>query len=412
MSYDEQILGYVDSHRDEVISLLQRLIRTESTTGDEANVARIVAEECRKDGLEVELVEPAPNRVNVIARYHGTTGKPKVMWYSHYDTVPTGDLSKWPYPPYSAEIVDGFLWGRGTSDNKTATCASIIAFRAVKDLGIKLKGDILFTHVCDEEKGGKYGFKHLIENGYGEGMDYLFYPHGGRRDNVSIAANGSTRFEITVKAPPVEEPTSSTSQVNTMLERERSNAILEAAKLIPRLQKLAEEVRTRKYLLPGTDSIMRSRFSINKCHAYLADNFPPKVCEIQIDRRWTPAETPESIEREVRDVIDGLRKEDPSFDAELTVVPGMDLSVSPADSDLVKSIQKCAKKLIGFEPKPEGGSHSSDHGYFNTKYRKPLASYGIGGTGAHSPNEHIKVEDVILTAKLHGLVMTDLLGTS
>lgn len=411
MSYDEKILGYVDSHRDEVISLLQRLIRTESTTGDEAAVAQIVAEECRKDGLDVELVEPAPKRVNVVARYHGTTGKPKVMWYSHYDTVPTGDLSKWPHPPYSAEIADGYMWGRGTSDNKTATCASIIAFRAVKDLGIKLKGDLLFTHVCDEEKGGKYGFKYLIENGYGDGIDCLFYPHGGRRESVSIAANGSTRFEITVKAPPVEESASSTSQASTILERERSNAILEAAKLIPRLQELADEVRTRKYLLPGTDSTMRSRFSINKCHAYLADNFPPKVCEIHIDRRWTPAETPESIAREVQEVIDELKKEDPMFDAELKVVPGMDLSVSPADSHLVKSIQKCAKKLIGFEPKPVGGSHSSDHGYFNTKYGKPLASYGIGGMGTHTTNERIKVEDVILTAKLHCLVMTDLLGT-
>lgn len=411
MSYDEQILEYVDSHVDEVISLLQRLIRTESTTGDEADVAKIVAEECRKDDLEVELVEPAPNRVNVIARYHGTEGKPKVMWYSHYDTVPTDDLSKWTHHPFSAKIADGFLWGRGASDNKTATCASIMAFRAVKDLGIKLKGDILFTHVCDEERGGTYGFKHLIENGYGEGIDCLFYPHGGRVKYVTVAANGSTRFEIKVKAPPVEEPSSPT-QASRILERERSNAIIEAAKLIPRLQKLGDEVRTRKYLLPGTDSTMQSRFSINKCHAYLADNFPPKVCEIHIDRRWTPAETPESIEREVQEVIDELKKEDPRFDAELTVVPGMDLSVSPSDSDLVKRIQKCAKKLIGFEPEPMGGSNSSDHGYFNTKYGKPLASYGIGGTGSHSPNERIKVENVILTAKFHGLLMTDLLGTS
>jgi acetylornithine deacetylase/succinyl-diaminopimelate desuccinylase-like protein len=406
MSYDEKILRYVDSHKDEVISLLQKLIRTESTTGDESNVARIVAEECKKDGLEVELVEPAPKRVNVIARYHGTVGKPKVMWYSHYDTVPPGELSQWNHPPHSADIADGFLWGRGTSDNKMATCASIIAFRAVKDLGIKLKGDILFTHVCDEEKAGTFGFKHLIDNGYGEGMDCLFYPHGGAQEQVSIAANGSTTFKIIVKAPPVSEATSS------IMERERSNAIVEASKLLPRLQKLANEVTTRQYLLPGTDSYMYSRFSINKVHAYLADNLPPKVCELQIDRRWTPAETPELIEGEVRGVIDGLKKDDPKFDAELTIIPGMDLSVSPADSVLVKCIQKSAKKLIGFEPKPGGGSHSSDHGFFNTKYRKPLASYGIGGIRSHLPNERIKVEDVILTTKLHSLVMTDLLGVS
>jgi succinyl-diaminopimelate desuccinylase len=281
-----------------------------------------------------------------------------------------------------------------------------MAFRAVKNLGIKLKGDILFTHVADEERGGKFGFKHLIDNGYGEGMDCLFYPHGGHSKQVTIAANGSRRYEIMVKSPPVREGGDPT------LERDRVNAILEAVKIIPRLQKLADQVRTREYRLPGTDSIMHSRFSINRCHAYIADNTPPKVCELRIDRRWTPAETLEQVDQEVRKVIDDMKKEDPKFDAELTITPEMDLSVSPADSELVKKIQKAAKKIVGFEPKPAGGSHSSDHGFFNTKYKKPLASYGVGGIGTHSPNERIKVEEVILTTKVHGLLMVDLLGTA
>lgn len=400
MSLDEQVVKYIDSHRDEAIALLQKLIRTQSITGDESEAARIVAEECKRDGLEVELVEPAKNRVNVVARYRGAVGKPRVMWYSHYDTLPPGELSQWTHPPFSAEISDGFIWGRGASDNKTATCASIMAFRAVKNLGIKLKGDILFTHVCDEEKGGKYGFKYLIDHGYGEGIDCLFYPHGGPPERMTIAANGSRKFDITVKGKAA-----ATSTVE-----EGINAIHNAAKLILRLQELGDKVNARTYLLPGTDSTMKSRFSINKCHAYVADNSVPATCEIRIDRRWTPAETTEQIEQEIREVISGLKKEDPRFDAELTVIPEMDLSVSAADSDLVKRIQKAAKKVIGYEPKPAGGSHSSDHGFFNTRYHKPLASYGIGGIGTHSPNERIKVEDVVLTTRVHGLLMIDLLG--
>lgn len=400
MRYDEQVLNYVDSHRSEAIQLLQKLIQTESITGDESKIAHVVAEECRRDGLEVELLEPSPNRTSVVARYRGTTGKPRVMWYSHCDTLPAGDLSAWKYPAFSGSIAEGYVWGRGASDNKTATCASIMAFRALKNLGVQLKGDIVFTHVCDEERGGKYGFKYLVDNGYGEGIDYLFYPHGGSLEQITIASNGCATLDIEVAGKA-----SSTSKVE-----EGVNAIHNAARLILRLEKLGEEVNSRTYRVPGTDSVMKSRFSINRCHAYAADNAVPAKCELRVDRRFTPAETLEQVEKEVKEIMDGLRAADPRFDGKLTVTPDMLVSVSTADSELVKAIQRSAKRIVGYEPKPVGGSHSSDHGWFNSKYHKPLASYGIGGEGNHSPNERIKVEDVILTTKAHCLIMIDLLG--
>jgi len=88
----------------------------------------------------------------------------------------------------------------------------------------------------------------------------------------------------------------------------------------------------------------------------------------------------------------------------------MDVSVSPADSEIVKSFQRAVEKVIGIIPLPRGGSHSSDHGYFVTKHGKPVASYGIGGAGTHMANEHIAVEDVILTTKAYALTMLDILG--
>jgi acetylornithine deacetylase len=174
MSFDANILEYVDSHRDDVIDLERRLIQTRSVTGDESEIAGLVAEECRKDGLTVEFLEPAPKRVSVVAKYKGSVGKPRVMWYSHYDTLPSGDEKQWRCPPYGAVIEEDWIYGRGTADNKTATCASIMAFRAIRSLGIRLKGDLLFTHVADEEAGGTFGFRNILDKGYGEGVDCLF----------------------------------------------------------------------------------------------------------------------------------------------------------------------------------------------------------------------------------------------
>ena len=79
-------MDYIGAHRDEIISFMQRLIQTRSVTGDESEIGRLLVEECSKDGLEAEIVEPAENRTSVIARYEGTTGKPRVMVYSHIDT--------------------------------------------------------------------------------------------------------------------------------------------------------------------------------------------------------------------------------------------------------------------------------------------------------------------------------------
>ena len=400
MSHEEKVLDYIDAHSDEIVAFMQKLIRTRSVTGDESEMGRLMAQECEKDGLDVEVVEPAENRTSVIARYKGSTGKPRVMVYSHMDTVPSGDPESWTYPAFSATIADGILWGRGTADNKVATCATTMAFRAIRSLGIDLKGDIIFTHVADEENGGRFGFRNILDSGYAEGVDYLFYGHGGRKEQIGVAANGSASVVITVKG----------RAAHTMALEDGINAVEKAAELIVRLKKLGDEVNKREYHLPGTDTIMKSRFSVNKCDGYVATNCVPDKCEIIIDRRTTPGENIENAEREIRQVVEEMAAGDPEFEAEVSFNTRMDVSVSPADSELVKSFQRAAEKIVGIKPVPVGGSHSSDHGYFVTKHGKPVASYGTGGAGTHMANEHIAVEDIILTTKVYALTMLDLLG--
>ena len=400
MSYDQRVMDYIDEHRDEIISFMQRLIQTRSVTGDEAEIGRLLAEECSKDGLEAEIVEPAENRTSVVARYRGATGEPRVMVYSHIDTVPPGDPDQWKHPPFSATIADGQMWGRGAADNKIATCAVTMAFRAIRSLGISLKGDIVFAHVADEEKGGVYGFRNILDEGYAEGVDYLFYGHGGSGEHIGIAANGSVSVVITVKG----------RAAHTQSLEDGINAVVKAAELIGRFGELADEVNSRVYHLPGTDTVMKSRFSINKCEGYVATNCVPDRCEVIIDRRVTPAEDIRRVEDEIRRVLEEFKADDPEFDADMSFSPRMDVSVSPADSEIVRSFQRAAERVVGFTPKPKGGSHSSDHGYFVTKHGKPVASYGIGGVGTHMANERIAVEDIVLTTKVYALTMLDLLG--
>ncbi|MFP3951761.1 MAG: M20 family metallopeptidase [Candidatus Bathyarchaeia archaeon] len=401
MSSNSEVLDYIESHRDEVVTFMQTLLQTRSVTGNESEIGALVAEEMRQDGLRVDLVEPETDRVNALGSYSGSEGSPKMMTYSHYDTVPAGDLDAWEHPPFSGRIADGYIWSRGACDNKIATCGLTMAFRALMETGVELKGDILFTHVGDEERGGRYGFREVLERGYGEDIDYLFYAHGGSGDSIGVAANGSRGCTINVRG----------RSAHTARLEEGVNAVVKAAGLIMKLKELADDVNSRAYHLPGTDSIMRSRFSINKCMGYVANNNVPDECEVYIDRRYTPAETKEQIDEEYEGVINEALQEDPDLSLDYDIHEGNLVSVAPPDSEIVRGIQAAAEEVLGFRSQPTGGSHSSDHGWFVAKHGKPYASYGVGGEGIHSANERIKLEDVIYTTKVYALSMINILGT-
>jgi succinyl-diaminopimelate desuccinylase len=402
MSLEEQVLSYIDSNRADIIGFMQELIRTKSVTGDESRIGDLMSQQCKRDGLDVDVIEPAENRVSIVAKYSGALKGPRMMMYSHYDTVPGGNLDSWKHPPFSATIADGYIWGRGACDNKLATCCLTMAFRSLRDLDIEPKGEILFTHVGDEEKGGRYGFREVLDRGYGEGVDYLYYAHGGSGETIGVAANGSRGLTLTVKG----------KSAHTARLEEGLNAVVKAAKVITHLQKLGEEVNSRKYNLPGTDSVMQSRFSINKCVGYVANNNVPDVCEVYVDRRYTPAENIQQIEDEYNKALEEMKRSDPELNLDYRIEEGNLVSVAPADSPLVKGIQTASEKVTGLKPKPVGGSHSSDHGWFVAKYGKPFASYGYGGEGVHSANECVKIEDVITTTKIYALSILNIMGTS
>jgi acetylornithine deacetylase/succinyl-diaminopimelate desuccinylase-like protein len=96
---NDRVLKHIDSKEKDVVSFMQKIIQIPSVTGKEAEIGSFMAKECRKDELEVEIIEPKEGRVNIVANYMSNVDGPKVMMYSHYDVVPAGDLDSWKYPP-------------------------------------------------------------------------------------------------------------------------------------------------------------------------------------------------------------------------------------------------------------------------------------------------------------------------
>jgi acetylornithine deacetylase/succinyl-diaminopimelate desuccinylase-like protein len=153
----------------ETIQHLQALIRLESVNppGNEIGVARYLQDVLRGAGVEAELLEPAPGRGAVVARVRGTGRARPLLLMAHMDVVGV-EREKWRQHPFSAGITDGYVYGRGAIDDKgmlaTNLQATLLLQRAVRERGVLPDRDLIFLATADEEAGGTFGIRWILEH--------------------------------------------------------------------------------------------------------------------------------------------------------------------------------------------------------------------------------------------------------
>ena len=151
----------------ESVELLQSLIRNECVnthSPESGNEHRSVATLVDFFGRSGEVVEPAPGRQSLVFRVPGTDpSAPSLALVPHLDVVPA-DPGGWSRDPYAAEIADGFVWGRGAVDMLNMAASFAVAARPYIAGEIQPTGDLVFAAVADEEGGGRYGSRHLVED--------------------------------------------------------------------------------------------------------------------------------------------------------------------------------------------------------------------------------------------------------
>ena len=191
----------VDEAENDIIALEQALVRIPSVntgfmpTGDETPVCELAADFLAEDGIASEILESAPNRGNLIARLEGRSGNAGLMFMSHTDVVPVEDESKWRFPPFSATIADGRVFGRGATDCKGLLTAQLMAVRILKRNGIELEDGLILAAGADEEHGGRYGFGWLADN-YPEKLAAPFAVNEG--GGTPIEAAGALTYVLGV----------------------------------------------------------------------------------------------------------------------------------------------------------------------------------------------------------------------
>ena len=143
---------------DMAVEFLRDLIRFDTTNppGNELPAAQYIADILRQEGLDPVLLESAPGRGNVVARLRGDGSAGALLLMSHLDVVPA-EPEEWDHPPFAAEVVDGYVWGRGAVDTKQLTAMQLAVLLTLKREGVPLKRDVILAATADEEMGGKYG---------------------------------------------------------------------------------------------------------------------------------------------------------------------------------------------------------------------------------------------------------------
>ena len=146
--------------KEEAVQTLQNVVRINSTTGQEQEAQAYIEQLMKSIGMEVDVWCPTDEelrqmdqygtcgasdlgeRPNVVGTVRGSGGGRSLIMNGHIDTVPVNDPSAWLYPPYSAEIIDDKMYGRGTSDMKSGLLSAIFAYKAIQKAGLRLKGDL------------------------------------------------------------------------------------------------------------------------------------------------------------------------------------------------------------------------------------------------------------------------------
>jgi acetylornithine deacetylase/succinyl-diaminopimelate desuccinylase-like protein len=312
----------------DVAQLLQGLIRLDTTNppGNETLAAHLLRDYLEAAGVECHLYARSPERANLVARIPGTGDGPSLAFLSHTDVVPA-NADEWQRDPFGGELVDEQVWGRGALDMKGEVAASAVALATLAREGWRGSGDLIFVAAADEEVGVGFGLQWLVET-HADAVRADFSVNEGAGDRVEL---GGKVLYLCATAEKMSSPfmlrvhgRSGHASMPSIAD----NALVKAAPLVERLgafeiqPRLIPEVEGFLSALLGevpspADALERARsvaplageliepllgmtVSPTKAHASDTRNVIPALCEITIDTRLLPGQTPEDGEATIR----------------------------------------------------------------------------------------------------------------
>ncbi|MDX6469768.1 MAG: hypothetical protein QOF75_1571 [Gaiellaceae bacterium] len=417
----------VTSLRGEVTDLLSRLIQLDTTNppGNETAAAELLRDYLEASGVECELHARVPERASLVARIRGTGDGPSLMLLSHTDVV-LADPREWSVPPFSGEVRDDEVWGRGALDMKSQVAANAVAIASLAREGFRPAGDLIFAATADEEVGDGFGLMWLCEQ-HPDAVRCDFAINEGAGDRLDF---GGSIYYLCSTAEKMTAPFNVRvhgRSGHASMPGIADNALVKAARLIERIAEYRPEPQLQQEveaflrtvlgeIPPAADVVERARavhpiaaelvepllaptFAPTMISASQKRNVIPALCEIAVDCRLLPGQSPEAVAGIVGEVLGS----DIAYDVEWLTAEGG--TRSALDTPLWDAVDAfVAESEPGARPLPICTAGFTDshwlrdafgtvaYGFFPMREMRPEVAAQL----IHSADERIPVADLEL----------------
>jgi acetylornithine deacetylase len=411
---------WISENQEELISLLQDLVRIPSVSGEELAVQKRLQQELELMDLGPEMLYPNEkelrkhkdffettsfvkygydNRPNVGGVLKGAGGGRSLCLSGHVDVVSPEPLDKWTRDPWSGDVIEGDLHGRGAGDMKAGVAAMIFAIKAIQANSITLKGDVQIETTIEEEDGGVGGVLYIRT--IRPKTDAALIPEPSNL-TISVASAGIMYFRVTVSGVPAHAATAHFGV----------NAIQKMMVVIEAIQKLHEARQAKiSYSFAESDPRMIGKATTINVGVIKSGDWPstvPGSCVIECRIGFPPGETREEVMTQVENAVRKAAEEDEWLKDNHPLVEWFGWKARPHELDpnneFVQLVRQNVINVAGREPMFVGGSAGLDTRFF---HGVPAVTCGPFAQRIHSFDEIVSIDSVVQTSQV---IASTLLG--
>lgn len=423
-----QIFARIDQQAVQLIQFLQQYVAHKSVNpgrgtpedpGEEETCQRWLAHEIESMGCfdKIDLWADAPGRPNLAATIKGHSGQPGLMFNGHTDTVEVTSAQKevWIGDPWSAEIRDGKLFGRGSTDMKGGNAAFLWAAKVLREEGVALRDDLILTFSIAEETGeADIGPLSVLRRGYTAPFVVNAEPTSLR---IAPATMGWFFMKITVKGKGL-HPASRFAAIypsREPLPLPGIDAVEKLRKVMDALTELERDWALHQrhmFMPPGGMNMSPVHIQGGALRASM-----PEYCEVVYAVVYNPALRSDEVLRQIRGAVDGVVASDSWLREHLPLVEApvihqvLEPVNLPLEHPVVKKLAAAYRDALGTDPEFGSLPGPCDANIMSEAGTTTII-FGPGdlAMNAHGANEYVPVHQVIEACKVYASLMVDCCG--
>lgn len=400
------------------VKLLEAFIQAPSPNppGDTLKAAQVIVDYLGSCNVPIEIVAPQKNMPNVISTLAGSSPGETVVMNGHIDVFPVADdTSDWEHPPWSGHNDGKYIHGRGGVDMKAGTIASVVAYSYLYRYRDCLKGNATLACVSDEETGGKWGSRYLLEHDSRCRGDVMINAEPGALQSIRFGEKGTLRLTFTVHTVGAHGAYLHLSEGANRIMARLIAALKSVEDLQPNIDPTLREHMQRKEVRDALDEVMgkgaadivmKPTLNIGTIHGGLKVNMISDKCIMEADIRLP-------IGLEHKDVLDHIRSK------VLCNFPEPSMSIQEAASNppnhcpaihrMIDAIASNAEAITGRRPLAIPSLGATDTKFW--RYRGiPAYVFGVSPETMAATNERVSIEEFLAVVKTHATAVWEYMG--